>query len=152
MNAPQAAEGGDPEGEPGAGVAGETEEIGADDYLLRKIEDTPHLLPREAGGRRISKAAFSPSSVREDPEQGMSCNSEKILKREGLDPAHFAPATPVLARLAVKDLTDLGLQVVHRPLDDDRSHCNVLGVRDTHRKKLLAKCTLLRFPPDVHKN
>lgn len=82
----------------------------------------------------------------------MSCNSEGLLMREGADLTMFAPGTPVLARLSVKELRLMGLEVVHRPLDGDYSHCNVLGVKDKTRKKLLKLAEIIRCPPDVHKS
>jgi len=127
------------------------EQIASDDVVLRKIEDVPHLHPRDGGGRRISAAAFSPSSPKEDPEQGMSCNSEAILKRKGGAVETLAPHTPVLARLPVSSLREMGLEVVHRPLKGDHSHCNVLNVKGGHRSKLLNLAELVRCPPDVHK-
>lgn len=130
----------------------EEEEITDDDFLLRKIEDAPHLHPKPDGRRRISKAAFSGSSARDDPEQGMSCNSEALLAREEVDCGNFSPETPVLARLSVLELKKIGLEVVHRRLPGNYSHCNVLNVRDKHRKPLHRMAVIVRAPADVDKD
>lgn len=136
-----------------ADVSGGTipeEPISDDDFVIRRIEEAPHLHPRAEGGRRISSAAFSPSNPALDPEQGMSCNSEIIHARKA-DPLEMAPDAPVLAKLSVKELRQLNLEVVHRPRPGDDSHCNVLGLKSTQRKKLLRASDLIRCPPDVHK-
>lgn len=137
-----------------ADASGETipeEPISDDDYVIRRIEEVPHLRPRPDGDRRISAAAFSASSPAIDPEQGMSCNSQLIHARKA-DPLTLAPDAPVLARLSVRELRQLNLKVVHRPRPGDDSHCNVLDVKGSHRKKLLQASELIRCPPDVHKD
>jgi hypothetical protein len=118
-----------------------------DDYLIRKIPGVPHIVG-PLGNRRISKSAFSASSPAVDPEEGMSTNVERLILREGAV-EDFAPEFPALGRLKVVDVKALGLTVTFAPLDDDPTHCQVLGVKEGHRKKLLRAATFPRKPPDV---
>lgn len=130
-------------------VPGAPNEIGDHEFVLRKVPAVPHLQPAGEGKRRISKSAFSASSVSVDSEEGMSVNSQSILEAHGVQPQDFAPEFPVLARFCVGDLRALGLTVEPRPIPGDDSHCQVLGVRDKHRKKLLQLAEFIRKPPDV---
>ena len=119
-----------------------------DDFLIRKIPAVPHMQNADGGRRRISKSAFSASSPAVDPEEGMSTNSKALLESEGVDVAAYAPEFAALALLKVSDLRGLGLTVEHRPMPHDYSHCQVLGVQDKHRKKILRISAPLRKPDD----
>lgn len=123
--------------------------IADDDFILRKIPSTPHIQAPNGGKRRVSKSAFSASSPAVDPEEGMSTNSEALLAIEGIDASSFAPEFPVLARLRVSDVRGLQLTVEHRPVANDYSHCQVLGIKDKHRKRLLQMAEFIRKPDDV---
>jgi hypothetical protein len=127
----------------------EVVEIDGDDYLIRKIPEVPHMQAGVGGMRRISKSAFSASSPAIDPEEGMSTNSQALLEAQGVDIKSFAPEFPALARLRVSDVRALGLVVVHRQMPGDYSHCQVLGVKSSHRKKLLQISVPIRKPDDV---
>lgn len=120
--------------------------ISDDDFVIRKIPSTPHFQDTPEGQRRVSKSAFSASSAAVDPEEGMSTSSEQLLQEAGVDLALFAPEYPALAKLHVKAIRDLGLTVEHQPTDDDPAHCQVLGVKDKHRKKLLRLAIPIRSP------
>jgi hypothetical protein len=119
-----------------------------DDYLIRKIPAVPHIVG-PTGKRRISKSAFSASSPSVDPEEGMSTNVERLILAGGGSLEGFAPEFPALGRLKVSDAKALGLTVTFAPLDDDPTHCQVLGVKEGHRKKLLKAATFPRKPADV---
>jgi hypothetical protein len=140
----------DQEGAPDGGEA-ETKFVPIEDgdFVIRKIPSVPHMQAVDAGGRRISKSAFSASSASVDTEEGMSVNCERLLQESGLDVASFAPDFPALARLNVGAVRALNLSVEHRPIDGDYSHCQVLGVKEKHRKKLLRIADFPRKPPDV---
>ena len=122
--------------------------ISDDDFIIRKVP-ADHIHPTDGGKRRISKSAFSPSSVAVDPEEGMSTNAVTILSAEAPDLTKFALEFPALARLSVREVRALGLDVEHRPLPNDKSHCQVLGVKEKHRKKLLRAAEFIRKPDDV---
>ncbi|HYG30603.1 MAG TPA: hypothetical protein VD887_10350 [Allosphingosinicella sp.] len=123
-------------------------QIADDDYIIRKIPSA-HMQPADSGHRRISKSAFSASSASVDPEEGMSVNSEQLLQAAGVDLRQFAPEFPALARLNVGQVRALELTIEHRPIKGDRTHCQVLGVKEKHRKKLLRLAEFPRKPPDV---
>jgi hypothetical protein len=140
-----------PQGEPNEEAGAESQEepfvLSDEDYLIRKIPSTPHIVGTP-GSRRISKSAFSASSPLVDPEEGMSTNVERLILKNG-SLEDFAPEFPALGRIKVADVKALGLEPKFDPLPDDPTHCQVLGVKEGHRKKLMRAATFPRKPPDV---
>lgn len=127
-----------------------------DDIVIRGVA-ARHLIDIENSGgkKRVTKAAFSPSSERDDPERGMSVNLQSKLVEHGLDPQNplYEPGFEVLMSFRVGDLRELGLEVVRRPLPENPSHCNVLGIKGTARKKeLLRLASFVRRPARVFKS
>jgi hypothetical protein len=118
-----------------------------DDYLIRKIPAVPHIVG-PPGKRRVSKSAFSASSLAIDPAEGMSTNVERLILKT-CTVEDFAPDYPALGRLRVSDVKALGLTVNFAPFHDDPTHCQVLGVKEGHRKKLLRAASFPRKPADV---
>ena len=121
------------------------------ELLVRKIPEA-NLHPKQDGGRRVSKAAFSASSLASDPDQGMSVDRLHLLQLmydDPSDPNQYADNTEVLMTLKVGDLLKLGLDVRSNPLPGNPAHCNVLGVKAGTRKRLLAAADWFRRPDDV---
>lgn len=139
-------------------ILAEIEDVPDDGVIIRAI-DTHHIheftdADHPAIRRRVSKSAFSPSSLKVDPEQGMSVDLWSKLEALGIDPTSdtYAPNREVLMVLNIADVIELGLDVVHRPVDENRAHCNVLGVhKPKFQKALLSKAGWLRRPPDLTK-
>ena len=119
----------------------------ADDaVVIRRV--TPGA-PRPDGKREISKSAFSPSSAKHDPEEGMSVDLMSSLEAQGIDPAdreQFAPNIEVLMTIRVRDLHEEGIWVVPRPLTANPAHCNVLNVTKSKRKAILVMADFFAPP------
>ena len=132
----------------------EIADISDDDVVVRRIP-AADLKNIGAGRLRVSKAAFSASSWKSDPEQGMSVDLLSTLIERNVDPESldYAPEHDVLMTLKVRDLrNELKLTVVRRPKPNNPAHCNVLGVRGNIRKKLLNLAGWLRRPRNVFKS
>ena len=124
--------------------------ISGDAYLVRYVH-REWLVPDDDGGRRLSKAAFSPSSIQRDPYQGMSTEILDLILRDGSSPAERRPRDHEAAvMLKVEHLRSLGLKVGHDPIDDiNPYHVSVWGVKRSHQKRLLGLCQWLDKPADV---
>ena len=109
------------------------------------------LVPDGAGGRRLSKGAFAPSSEQRDPYQGMSAELLEMILNDGCSPAERIPAAHEAAvTLKVKKLRNLGLIVGHDPINGlNPYHVGVWGVKRSHQKRLLQLCEWLEKPSDV---
>ena len=121
------------------------------EVVIRRVMTQP---PRADGKREVSKSAFSPSSKKRDPEEGMSVDRVSVLEARGIDPvdpAQFAPEFEVLMTLRVGDLHANGMWVVPRPEPHNTAHCNVLGVTTGKRKIVLGLAQFLRRPADIVK-
>lgn len=79
----------------------------------------------------------------------MSTSCERLLREQGIDIGAYASEFPVLARLNVGSVRALNLTVEHRPVAGDYAHCQVLGVKERHRKKLLHLAEFIRKPADI---
>ena len=127
-----------------------------DDVVIRNIPPY-HLIDIDESGRRkrVSKSAFSGSSKKIDPEEGMSVDLLSKLIEHGISPQDptYQPDFEVLMSLGVDDLRQLGLEVVRRPLPENPAHCHVLRVRSPAlKKKLLERADWVRRPPHVFKS
>ena len=126
-------------------------DILGDEYVLRYIVPDwlkPHSsLP---GWRRLSSAAFSPSSKRYDPYQGMSVDLLQPMLDAGLPPTgRKGQAHEAVVRLLVRDVREIGLQVGSDPLDTNPYHAAVWGVKEGARKRLMKVYEWVEKPDDV---
>lgn len=138
----------------GGGRRTDPNNITHDDAVIRKVPPYHiHDCNDGSGQRRVSKSAFSGSNERTDPEKGMSVDLWSKLVELGVDPTggDYLPEVEILMILKVSDLNGLGLTVVRRAKNDNKAHCNVLGIKSTDRKKLLDAAEWLRRPNDVIK-
>jgi hypothetical protein len=118
-------------------------------YLVRYIHRR-WLVPDGAGGRRLSKGAFSPSSKERDPYRGMSTEILDLILRDGLSPTERKPhGHEAVVKLKVEDLRSVGLMVGHDPIDDvNPYHASVWGVTGALQKGLVQMCEWLEKPLD----
>jgi hypothetical protein len=109
------------------------------------------LVPDGTGGRRLSKAAFSPSSEERDPYRGMSTEILDLILSDGLSPTERKPQDhEAIVKLKVEDLRSLGLMVGHDPINDvNPYHASVWGVTKSLQKRLVQVCEWIDKPLDV---
>lgn len=109
-------------------------DIPGDAYVLRYIVPEwlkPH--PSSPARRRLSSAAFSPSSRRHDPYQGMSVDLLQPMLDAGLSPIdRKGDRYEAIVRLRVRDLRSIGLQVGPDPIGTNPFHAAVWGVNLDH--------------------
>lgn len=122
-----------------------------DDALLVRYIPSKHLIEMADGSRRLSKAAFSASSKRNDPYEGMSVDMLAQLERDGVDPSsRMSVFHEGAVTIKVGDLRKLGLLVAPDPQQiGDPYHASVWGVKSGHRKKVLKISRWHIKPPDV---
>ena len=119
-------------------------------YLVRYIHRL-WLPPSNAGGRRLSKAAFSPSSEARDPYRGMSTELLHLMLNDGLSPLDRKPADHEgSVKLKVGDLRGLGLRVAYDPIEGNPYHASVWGVTRASQKQMLRMCEWIDKPVDVN--
>lgn len=126
-------------------------DIPGDAYVLRYIiPDWLKAHPSFPGRRRLSRAAFSPSSKRYDPYQGMSVDLLQPMLDAGLPhTGRKSEKHEAVVRLRVQDLRDVGLQVGSDPLDSNPFHAGVWGVREAASKQLMKLYEWVDKPGDV---
>jgi hypothetical protein len=108
----------------------------------------PH--PSLPGRRRLSSAAFSPSSKRHDLYQGMSVDLLQPMLDAGLSPTdRKGDKYEAIVQLRVVDLRSIGLQVGPDPLPSNPFHAAVWGVKERARKRLIKVYEWLDKPDDV---
>jgi hypothetical protein len=124
--------------------------ISGDAYLVRYIHGR-WLVPDGAGGRRLSKGAFSPSSEVRDPYRGMSTDILDLILHDGLSPIERKPpGHEGVVKLKVEGLRNLGLMVGYDPIDDvNPYHGSVWGVTSALRRRLVQMCEWIEKPLDV---
>jgi hypothetical protein len=126
-------------------------DIPGDAYVLRYI--IPEWLkPLESrpGQRRLSSAAFSPSSKHRDPYQGMSVDLLQPMLDAGLSPIdRKGDKYEAVVRLQVRGIREVGLKVGPDPQPDNPFHAAVWGIREGARKKLLKRFEWVDKPDDV---
>jgi hypothetical protein len=124
--------------------------ISGDVFLVRYVH-RQWLVPDGAGGRRLSKGAFAPSSEQRDPYKGMSTEILDLILNDGSSPTERKPRDHEAAViLKVEQLRALGLIVGHDPIEDlNPYHAAVWGVKRGHQKRLLEICEWIDKPPDV---
>jgi hypothetical protein len=126
-------------------------DIPGDAYVLRYIVPDwlkpHHSLP---GRRRLSSAAFSPSSKRYDPYQGMSVDLLQPMVDAGLSPTdRKGDKYEAIVQLRVRDLRSIGLQVGPDPLPSNPFHAAVWGVKEATRNRVIKFYEWLEKPDDV---
>ena len=83
----------------------------------------------------MSSAAFSPSSKRYDPYQGMSVDLLQPMVDAGLSPTdRKGDKYEAIVQLRVRDLRSIGLQVGPDPLPSDRFSRSRLGSKGSNEK------------------
>jgi hypothetical protein len=107
--------------------------------LFRRISEN-YLVPAPdaPGGRRISSAAFSPSS----DGSGVSVNIEDEMQRRGISPADLLALPPNAVGVAFVSAAQVRaeqLDVNRQPLPDDPSHGNITGNVTGAKRKRLAR-------------
>jgi hypothetical protein len=126
-------------------------DIRGDEYVLRYI--VPHWLkghPSWPSQRRLSSAAFSPSSRRHDPYQGMSVDLLQPILDAGLSPTdRKGDKYEAIVRLRVWDLRSIGLRVGPDPLPTNPFHAAVWGIKESARKRLMRLYEWVDKPDDV---
>jgi hypothetical protein len=126
-------------------------DIPGDAWVIRHI--IPMQLVRHEdlpGRRRLSKSAFSPSSKRRDPYQGMSVDLLQPILDAGLSPIGIREDKyEASVRLRVADLRGLGLQVAPDPMPGNPFHAAVWGVKEGAGKRLVKLCEWVDKPEDV---
>lgn len=124
--------------------------ISGEAHLVRYVR-RQWLVPDGAGGRRLSKGAFAPSSAQRDPYQGMSTDILELILKDGYSPAErMPPGHEGAVTFKVEELRNLGLKVGHDPIDGlNPYHAGVWGVRRIHQKRLLELCEWIEKPSDV---
>jgi hypothetical protein len=126
-------------------------DIPGDAYVLRYIVSA-WLKPHQSvpGLRRLSSAAFSPSSKRHDLYQGMSVDLLQPMLDAGLSPTdRMGDKYEAIVQLRVRDLRSIGLQVGSDPLLGNPFHAAVWGVKEGTRKRLIKLYEWLDKPDDV---
>ena len=119
-------------------------------YLVRYVHRL-WLAPDNAGGRRLSKAAFSPSSEARDPYRGMSTELLHLILNDGLSPLDRKPADHEgSVKLKVGDLRRLGLSIAHDPVEGNPYHASVWGVTRATQKQMLRMYEWIDKPLDVN--
>lgn len=98
-------------------------EVGDDDSLLRRVANRPAMIKRDDG--RLSSAAFKPH----DEDGAVSIDIRKLLPdpRRPLDVLADLPEHGLVEVFARK-VHEVGLQVVHAPLQENPAHGNIIGL------------------------
>ena len=126
-------------------------DIAENAYVLRNI--VPEWLtahPTLPAQRRLSSAAFSPSSKPRDPYQGMSVDLLQPMLDAGLPATGGKGAKhEAVVRLRVGELRRLGLQVGQDPRDANPFHAAVWGIKKGMKSKILNLCEWVDKPDDV---
>ena len=126
-------------------------DIPEDAYVLRNI--VPDWLKSDSklpGRRRLSSAAFSPSSKARDPYQGMSVDLLQPMLDAGLPPTGGKGAKhEAVVRLRVGELRRIGLRIGPDPRDTNPFHAAVWGVKKGTKTKILKLCEWVDKPDDV---
>ena len=126
-------------------------DISDDAYVVRYVH-VSQLRPDEAGHRRLSSGAFSPSSKHHDPYCSMSADLLDSMLKDGVAPSAWKrPERHAVVKLRVRDLRRLGLQVGSDPQTDNPYHVGVWGMKRQHRKQLHRLCEWVEKPDDVLK-
>lgn len=100
--------------------------------LIRHINVAVHVVPDEnLQGRRISSAAFSPTSG--DPHYGMSVDLGQLLAEQGLPENHMVRNGMGAVKLRTGDVRAEGLRVGSDPVPTNAFHGQVWGVRNRKR-------------------
>ncbi|MCP9491033.1 MAG: hypothetical protein MSC31_14345 [Solirubrobacteraceae bacterium MAG38_C4-C5] len=128
--------------EPGA-----PDPIGDDVRLFRRI--TQHHLvdaPSEPLGKRISSAAFQPSSA----DEGISVSLEDTMDELGItstDLMTLAPPSIGLSFVTARQVRapPVGKDVERAPTGDDPSHGNIVGPDSTARRRHLARLAQVQW-------
>ncbi|MEJ7804827.1 MAG: hypothetical protein WKG03_02760 [Telluria sp.] len=115
-----------------------------DDGVIRRISSQWVVSdPKANGGRRISTAAFEPSSM--ENGAGLSVDLERAITDAGLDP-HTHVTTPrwiASVKLSARQFRNLGLIVGYSPIDESPNemanlyHGEVWGIKTRSQKKAL---------------
>lgn len=109
------------------------EPIADDEVILRRIPpsklDHDSTSPRVGGGLRA--ASFRMATDERKGEEGLSCTrllqtSPQMLLADLLSDS-IDPTGWDVCRLFVRDVRALGLDVIHKPTDRDRGHCEIVG-------------------------
>jgi hypothetical protein len=126
-------------------------DIHGDAWVVRHIiPDWLHAHPELPGRRRLSRAAFSPSSKRRDPYQGMSVDLLQPILDAGLSPIDMREDKyEASVRLRVADLRSLGLRVGPEPIRANPYHASVWGVTKGAGRHLVKLCQWVDKPDDV---
>ena len=122
-------------------------DISNESYVIRYIPSGA-LCPDQHGGRRLSSGAFSKSSKKLDPHQGMSVDLLDAMEADGVQPRDRAGEDHVaIVKLNVGSLRALGLTIGYDPQDENPYHTEVWGVTGGIRKKILCLKEWI-FKPD----
>ena len=118
--------------------------IPADALLMRRI-DCNFLVektPSDQYRRRLSSAAFSPSSRDRDKNQGMSVDVLELLLQDRVAPRERLAANQEAAvAIRASALRQLGFKVGPDPtINNDKYHACVWGVKQKHKKQIRTSC------------
>ncbi len=127
-------------------------DIPPDAFVLRYIGREwlkPH--PDLPDRRRLSSGAFSPSSKRLDPYQGMSVDLLQPMLDAGISPTdRKGDKYEAIVKLRVADLRQLSLLVGPDPRPSNPFHAAVWGIKkDTAKKNLRKLSEWVDKPEDV---
>ena len=128
------------------------EDVPDDAYVVRYI-NAMWLVPDDIrqDQRRLSSAAFSPSSKSHDHYQGMSVDLLEQMRMAGISPVDKKGAKfEAIVRLRVGSIRTMGLRVGTDPRHENPFHAAVWGIKKGRTKKQLLKlCEWLDKPDDV---
>lgn len=117
--------------------------ISSGDGVIRRISEQHIVFDPKIGGRRLSSAAFTPSS---GPNGGMSVDLERQIEEAGLNPkVHVtSPQWTGSVRFLAGSLRAEGFMVGYDPLPENPYHGEVWGnFRKSNQRKLVQLCAWL---------
>jgi hypothetical protein len=101
-------------------------EITENDRLIRRIPEQ-WIVEGKAGGKRLSSAAFEPSSAGQDPYRGLSVDHETLILADGRDARAYVtnPQQPGSLVLTTKNFRDRQFLVGFDPIPGNDYHGQV---------------------------